>query len=970
VDTALLEIRLLGDFETRIGERVIPAAAWKQRRAAAIVKLLALEPSHRLHREQMMDTLWPDLDLEAASNNLRVSLHAARRVLLADDVLQREGQHLTLGPPGAVEVDVHRFEEAVDTAWRDRTSATFQAAINLYNGDLLPADPYEEWLDARRTALRTSYLALLTRLARLQEDRDDLSAAIDTWQRVLTSEPAQEEAHVQLMLLYARTGRRREALAQYDRLVEVLQEELGAEPDPVARDLVKAIRDGQISAKPPQKQDSRMIRPSNLPVPATALIGRERELSEVQLAFAGSRLVNLTGPGGTGKTRLSISVADRASEHFPDGVCFVPLAPLTDAGLVVTAIIEALGIRDTGNRSAIETLTGFLGEKSTLLVLDNCEHVVAAAPSVSTLLEQCPHLKVLATSRVPLRVRGEREFPLRSLTEQASAQLFIERSSEVSPGFNRGEEQTDTIVEICRRLDGLPLAIELAAARSRVLSPQALLERLDRPLSLLTSGPRDLPERQQTLRATIAWSYDLLPPGIQTLFRALAVFAPGWTIDATAAVCPDGIDALDAITTLVESNLLEQSQVNDEARFRMLETIREYGLEQLAAAGETANVHQRHADYYLTFAEEVTPDFRGARSAERHVELSSHHDNLRAALTWALEHDPDRGLRVAANLEKYWLTRGVHTEWEYWLSELMQRSSDAALMHRARALHQIAYVASQQGDPERAWTLAEESLKLAQEFGLDESMGRVKTIMGYIVERAGNPARGMELAEEALAHYRDSGFELAIATQLGVIASHVANAGEYDRSLELREEALQLQRSIGDTFFTSMGLVDIGVVLRHLGREREAADRIDEALELARSIGASYVLVYALTARAQIAIDEENYDLAQRLLIEAAHHASITSIAYVVPAMLEGLAAVLTARGNPYPAVQVFAAAEAAREKLNLPKSDTSRSLCEHHLSMCQSRMDDESWETALATGKLLSTEQATRFALDALGPV
>jgi predicted ATPase/DNA-binding SARP family transcriptional activator len=969
VQTDSLEARLLGDFQIRVGERVIPAAAWKQRKAAAIVKLLALEPSHRLHREQILDALWPELDPDAAANNLRVALHAVRRILDAGGIPIREGQHLVLGTSDTIWVDVLAFEAALDRAWRDSDLNAFQTAIDLYAGDLLPADPYEEWIETRRASLRTSYLAALARIARLQEERDNTNGAIATWQRVLKSEPATEEAHVQLMLLLARAGRKQDALAQYDMLVSTLNEELGVEPDPIVRELADAIRNDQV-AKAGDRQTDRLTSPvTGLPVPPETLIGRERELAEVRQALTASRLVTITGPGGAGKTRLTIELAGSMADTFPGGVYYVPLAPLRDSNMLDSFILQALGIANPLAKTPVEALVEYLRERSVLLVLDNFEHLVDAAPIVSMLLEGCSTLKVLTTSRIPLRIRGEREYPLRSLSEAASAELFIERSTAVRPDFVAGNDQLPSIVQICRRLDGLPLAIELAAARSRVLAPETLLQRLERPLDVLTSGSRDLPDRQQTLRATIAWSYDLLEPDIQKLFRALAVFAPGWTLEATGAVCPDGVDVLDGLTVLVESNLLEQYETDGKSRFRMLETIREYGLEQLEAAGETEEISRRHADYYLTFAEEVTPDLRGARSAVRHVELSSHHDNLRAALAWALEHNPDRGLRVAANLEKYWLTRGVFTEWEYWLSELVERSSDEALIYRARALHQIAYVASQKGDLERAWTLAEETLKLAQEFGLDESMGRVKTIMGFIVERAGNTTRAIELAEEALAHYRNSGFELPIATQLQVIASLVISAGEYERGLKLHEEAQQLQRRIGDTFFIAMGLVDIGVVLRHLGRIPEAVQHIDEALELARAIGASYILAYALVARGQVAIDEENYDLARELLVESAHHASLTSISYVEPAMLEGLAAVLTANGNPYSAVQVFAASETARKTLNLPMTETSRLMCEHHLSMCRSMMDAEFWERARESGARLSIDEATKLALDALKP-
>jgi DNA-binding SARP family transcriptional activator len=484
----VLHIQLLSGFRVVVGDTRVPDLAW-QRRPAAIVTLLALEPSHRLHRERLMDVLWPDLDLAAQGNNVNVALHAARRALTSVGAppavfLTRDRETVVLGPPEVVWVDVDAFEQAVARAWRNNEPTAMREALDLYAGDPLPDDPYEEWLEGRRMTLRTGYLALLTRLGQWHAERGETAHAIEAFGRLVATEPAQEDAHIALMRLYALAGQRAQALAQYEQLTATLDRELDVEPDDATQELAAAIRTGQYpDTATPLVPDAPLPAPprpplvSTLPAFISDLVGREREIAEVRQLLATARLVTLTGPGGIGKTRLAVAVAGDLTEAFPDGVVFVDLAPLRDPSLVVTAIAQPLDVRESGEQPLVERLTAHLRERRLLLVLDNFEHLVEAAPVVASVLEGASRVKALVTSRMRLRLRGEQEYPVgplvvpelttsEHLSQYAAVALFIQRAREVKPDFQVTNENAPAAAELCARLDGLPLAIELAAART------------------------------------------------------------------------------------------------------------------------------------------------------------------------------------------------------------------------------------------------------------------------------------------------------------------------------------------------------------------------------------------------------------------------------------------------------------------------------------------------------------------------
>lgn len=996
-----LEVQLLGDFKIRIGERIIPNDAWKLRKAAGIVKLLALEPTHRLHREQVLDTFWPDLDPASAANNLRYALHSARKTLAADSILYREGHHLVLADPPDIDVDVHTFESAADAAWRGISPADFRRATHIYRGDLLPSDLYEEWLDARRTALRTSYLALLARLARILEEQGDTDGAIEVWHQVVSSDPLHEEAHSRLMLVFAQAGRRDDALERYRMLVTNLERALGVEPDPVTIQLAEAIRNGTLGeTRAPLESRSR---PSNLPAPMTTLVGRQRDIAEARQALGESRLVTLTGPGGVGKTQLAITAARDAVQNHPDGVFLVQLAPLSKPELVVTTIIRTLDIFESSSETPEETLIEFLSGRSMLLVLDNFEHVLPAAMLVSRMLQAAPGLTILTTSRALLHLRGERVYHVRALSEEASSSLFVERSQEVNPAFAPDDREMDAIRQICQRLDALPLAIELAAARSNILSPTALLDRLDKPLALLTGGPRDLPDRQQTLRTAIGWSYELLPYKEQILFQKLAVFQGGWTLQAAEHVSAEDQDVLSRISALVDSNLIEALPQDDlELRFRMLETIREYGLERLSDSGGEEAARMAHARFFADLVASAPPYLLGPDHAHWLIRLELEHANIRAALDWLAERDVEAGLWMLTGLWRFWWMRAHLTIGRAYFERFLEMIDDTfepALV--AQVLTGAGVMAEFSSD--FAWDRAEALHQQALSIWLDLSDPPYGAYWSYLclgnlAVRTGDFTKARAFYDEGLIYPEQHGQAFARAGALLLIGNLLSSQGAYDLAEQRFRESHSLAREGGDPWLVSMSTNNIGVLLQAQGRYAESQPYFAEALHVGRQLGnhrdtalalgnLGWVNFYQDHIQEATTLFEESLDLANRsndkrsiafcmcgLATCLLHNGEIDQALGLfrqsfanfrasgeligLPDALEGIADAYARRGEPERATAMFSAAAAYREQSGIAAHDVFRKAVEAAITSIRDTLDDTRFQTAWEQGSTLTIDQ------------
>jgi predicted ATPase/DNA-binding CsgD family transcriptional regulator len=621
-----------------------------------------------------------------------------------------------------------------------------------------------------------------------------------------------------------------------------------------------------------------------LPVPRTTLIGRETEIARARalLLTDAVPLLSLTGPGGVGKTRLALAIAHDVVPHFHDGAVFVDLAPLSNPDLVLPAVTRMLGVVEDGTQPLSQRLIATLQRRCLLLVLDNCEHLlIAVAELISPLLAACPDLQVLSTSRAPLRIRGEHELPVEplplppldfrqalDLTENPAMQLFIERARAVDPRFSTTNDTLQTVAEICRELDGLPLALELAAARIRALPLSALRDRLQHRLPVLEGGARDAPARQRTMRETIAWSYSLLTPDEQSIFRHLAVFSGGFTLEAVQAVASrqPTLDVLPQLERLVEHNLVRRDERASEPRYQILETIREFALEQLVASGDGQAIRQAHSAYFLALAEHAAPALYGSQQLEWLTQLETDHPNLRAALEWFRDQEESESLlRLGAALWKFWFIRGYYREGRAWLAQGLATAHLWSPVLR-EALHGASMLASNQGDHHEAAELADQLLTLAQAHDDDEAAARALFLLSFAATYRNDRDQALSFANQALAIFRDLGNPHPLADILNRLGIEEHNQGNYTRAASLYEEVQATWRDLGCIWELVCVTTNLGVTAQAQGNLARAAAQYRESLEFLQDVGETWMIEELLALVAALAAETGDWERAARLI--------------------------------------------------------------------------------------------------------
>ena len=927
-----LSIVLLGAFRVVVDGEPVAETAWRLRKARTLVKLLALAPEHRCHRELVLETLWPDRDPETASNNLRQVLFVARRALGphprgAAAIVSRHDQ---LGLEAKqLHTDVAAFETGAALAEREPSVEHHQAALALYGGALLPEDRFESWASAPRAALSERYVALLVGLAGLQVRGGDLGAAATTLQQVLATDGCHEYAHRELMRLFAASGRRQRALAQFHLLRETLRREYEDEPEPQTRQLYQDILtrrhasggDGE-PATPARRVSTGERAPGNLPLSLTSFVGRAHALSEVSGLCARHRIVTLTGPGGCGKTRLALEVGAALRREAPDGVWLVELAGLTDAAWVPNEVASVLGVQSRSTRSSSEAISAHIAERDLVLVLDNCEHVIEGCAAMAEgLLRRCPRLRVLATSREPLHIPGEVNWRVPSLSASEAALLFSERAAAVPSAFSANSATDLAVAEICRRVDGMPLAIELAAARTGVLAPGQIAERLRDSLAVLASGHRSPLTRQQTLTATLDWSHALLDDEERVLFRRLGTFAGECGLDAIERVC-DG--DLDVLGRLVDKSLVVVAEDQGRPRYRLLDTIRTYARARLADCDETAELEARHRRYYADFAETRAPAATaGPGQPQRGYEI----DQLRMALRTALECEPHLALRIAAGLWPYWHDRGLHTEGVRWL-ELALAAAPEPCADRALALRGLSVLALRISDYPRVMAAGREAVAVRRVAGDERELAEDLHHYGTLAWVFSDRHEAQRRCEESLAlvPQRDPAAAATVLHTLGVIA---ASHGDLATGRDRVQRAVTSLRGMGDgdervllgvalgygpfpigpphrrfleqtfvaarrtdpTVALALATCTLAVITRELGDHEAARELLEQSLELFHARGdrvgqaqATALLgnLAALTGDAELADDLLGAALRMREAIRDARSIGLSLIALAV----------------------------------------------------------------------------------------
>ncbi|MBE7549953.1 MAG: tetratricopeptide repeat protein [Anaerolineales bacterium] len=945
-------------------EREDEAIKISLRKALALLAYLAMtQQSHS--RDALATLFWPDDRQRKARANLRRALSRINTAL-GEGQLAIDRENAGLNPKADLWLDVDQFQRRLAQCQAHGHASIevcphclpdLTAAAELYTGDFLagfslPDCPgFDEWQFFQSEGLRQALASVLERLGRGHSDRGDHDLAISYARRWLALDPLHEPAHRRLMELYAQTGQQAAALRQYEECVRVLDKEIGIPPSAETTALFELVKAKRAPPRPSPKAkkaplSSRPVAPPhNLPPRPTPFIGREEELAEItrRLTDSTCRLLTLVGPGGIGKTRLAMAAAERQLDpvRFPNGVYFVSLAPVSGAEFLISTLADALNVSFFGQTEPKAHLLNYLREKQMLLVLDNFEHLLAdqGTQLLTDIMRTAFPVKLLVTSRVRLHLQEEWVIDLQGLPfpdeesheppdSFSAVQLFLQRARQARSDFVLAKDESLYVKRICQLVEGMPLALELAAAWVRLMSCQEIAQEIERNLDFLSTPLRNMPDRHRSLGAVFDHSWHYLSRDEQRVFRGLTVFRGGFTREAAEQVAGASLPLLAA---LVDKSMLRR---NDSGRYELHELLRQYGAEKLDEAGEADQIRSRHLEFFLNLAEEAEPKLQGAEQATWLKKLNTENGNLRAALAWSLEGgDADMGLRLAATLGEFWFMRGqLFGEGIEWLERVLSGvEATEPTRARARAFRRLGMLTELQGNYAAARSAFEQSLVLYRELGDKEGiaaslnyLGETVATQGYEVAARLLFAAARSAYEESLASLRQQGDQWRIARALNVIGEIARIEDDYAAAHSFYEESLALRRELGDTRGIAVSLINLGLVALHQGDDRQAATYFEESLPLFQKLGSIRGIIDCLA----------------------------------------GLAGVAEEKGQPERAARLFGAVEAQREAIQTGLAYADRIEEDRHLDAVRAQLDESTFAVAWTEGRAMTLEQAVDYAL------
>ncbi len=1011
-----LALHFLGSPQIQLDGKSITL---ERRKGTALLAYLAVE--HGRHsRASLSALLWPDLDQSRAYKNLRQTLWDIQQSMEQGGITA-DRESIGFSDDADIQLDVSKFESCLDEARRQSDislrAALLADSVKLYRNHFLTgfslkdAHPFNDWAFAKSEELRHQ---LARALLMLSDDLCTLSQAeqaIPYARRLITLDPLDESSHRQLMQVYMQAGQHSAALKQYQACEQLLRKELGVDPQPETRELYKKIRKRDIKPAQVQKRAESTPPSHNLPLQLSSFIGREKEQKAIAKLIAANRLVTLIGTGGIGKTSLALQVGHKLLPEYADGVWFVALDSLSDPALVPQTVAAVFDIRERSDKPILELLTHSLSTKNALLILDNSEHLLdACAQLITALLQACPGLKILATSREPLAMTGEatyripslsipekRQASLEKLSEYEAVRMFTERAALVQSAFQLTKENIEAVSAICRKVDGIPLAIELAAARVNILQVDEILQQLEESFQLLANQSRTTSPRHQTLQASMDWSWGLLDETERVFLRQLSIFAGGWTLDAAQAVC-DG-NVLELTSALVKKSLIVVQQTRHGTRYRFHEIVRQYASQKLMESGDKNRLHTWHLGYFLSLAEQAELGLRGPSLVDWMERLNEERNNIRIALHWADQIDVEAGLYLSSRLMQYWESANL-PEGKRWLENFIHKpeSKDFPLA-RAHALSTYSWLLTWLQQFEEAYPVAEESLALfraagdrqgevdvlvslenmfqfkddiatALEIGkqavaLAESLGdrwRLANAFLYLGWNYHDLPQRFVYWEKAIALYREVGDQLTLANLLGLHGQFLVLHGDFELGEQCVEEALRLWEANRRASVWDSPRITQSLIASMKGDYEQAEAVLREVMVYAQERGNWMSQLWVQLRLGHVLLRAGNLTEARQILTETAKNFAKDDYTIAAVFALEGLAELFSVVGKPEHAARLIGCADLIREKIQDPRPDYEQANVDKVIAACLAKMGEAAFDDAYEEGQKMTLGEAVAF--------